>query len=291
MFFPTKKGENMKNFVSKVLYLLAITLSVHAFADITSGLSTYTCFDCNLEEQESTKEDALTLEKRTHPHLAVDQGRSTNWSGYASATHLDRPANDSVKTVTGTWTVPHLRPTPDKTYTAIWVGIDGYSSGTVEQIGTEHDWNKGSQQDYAWFEMYPGPSYQITGFPLNPGDVIQAEVEYKGQNQFQLSLVNHTQKVYTIIPSKYTQSAVAKRSSAEWIVEAPYLSSVLPLSNFHHVSFTNCEAIINGKKGGIQSKYWETEALTMQTMRGVTKAFPSKLSKGRDSFRVTWRHE
>lgn len=280
----------MRNFLSKTLYLLAITLSVHAFADITSDLSTYTCFECSLEEQESS-ERALTLEKRTHPHLAVDQGRSTNWSGYASATRLDRPTVDSVKTVSGTWTVPRLRPTPDKTYTAIWVGIDGFSSGTVEQIGTEHDWSRGSQQDYAWFEMYPGPSYQITGFPLNAGDVIQAEVEYKGQDQFQLSLVNHTQKVYSIVPAKYTKSTVAKRSSAEWIVEAPYLSSVLPLSDFRQVSFTNCETIINGKKGGIQNKNWETEALTMQTMKGVTKAVPSKLGKGHDNFRVTWKHE
>ena len=42
------------------------------------------------------------------------------------------------------------------TYSSVWVGIDGYSSNTVEQIGTEQDVSaNGKTSYYAWYEMYP----------------------------------------------------------------------------------------------------------------------------------------
>lgn len=277
----------MKKFlISTALYLAAASSLA---ADITSHLDTYSSIDCTFEERSHKKHGHPS--GRTHPHMPIDKGTSTNWSGYASATNIDNPAQDTVTGVTGTWIVPTLKATSEDTYTAIWVGIDGFSSTTVEQLGTEHDWSNGTQQNYAWFEMYPNPSYQINGFPLNVGDVIEAEVNYQGSKEFQLSLVNHTQNRYTVIPGKRTKSTVAKRSSAEWIVEAPYSSEVLPLSDFQQVAFTNCTATINGKTGGIANKGWQADALTMESSTGVVKAVPSALSSDDQSFTVTWEHE
>ena len=54
---------------------------------------------------------------------------SSNWSGYAASA----PAN-SVSYVAGSWVVPTAS-SKTNGYSSVWVGIDGYNSSTVEQIG------------------------------------------------------------------------------------------------------------------------------------------------------------
>src|SRR6516225_3566948 len=103
---------------------------------------------------------------------------STNWSGYAVA----ETAKDSVSAVSGSWTVPTVSTKSTSGYSADWVGIDGYSSNTVEQLGTEEDTAYSSQRDgtpqyYAWIEMYPGPSWIIPDV-VKPGDAINASVQF-----------------------------------------------------------------------------------------------------------------
>lgn len=230
----------------------------------------------------------------TFVHIPLEAGNSSNWCGYAS--YLLRnglPAANVVTSVSGNWVCPTLLSTPDNSYSAFWVGIDGYSSQTVEQIGTAHNWVTGGtgQQNYAWFEMYPGGAYQIVGFPCNPGDVMNGKVTYSGNNVFQLILTNQTRHVYVIIPSSYTKLVGAKRSSAEWIAEAPSLgNSVVPLSNFQTDTFSACSATINGKTGPIASPNWQNASITMVGPSYI-KAFPSALNAGKNGFTVTWRHE
>ena len=206
------------------------------------------------------------------PHnIKIAESVSTNWSGYVSATDLNAPARNSVTDVSGTWIVPHVTPTETNAYSSIWVGIDGFSDGTVEQLGTEHDSNGGVQQNYAWFEMYPKGSYQINDFPLEVGDVITAEVKYVSGNNFQLSIHNETQQVYTIIPSSYTQTTKAQRSSAEWIVEAPATNTgILPLADFNTATLTNCTATINGVSGPVNA--FASDQLIMETNDGAIKS-------------------
>ena len=154
------------------------------------------------------------LDNISHPHIPgpkigpkepkkVNQ-TSTNWSGYVAASNINKPVKNTVTGVYGSWIVPNITASNNNTYSAIWVGIDGYNSPTVEQIGTGHDYVNGVKQHYAWFEMYPGPSYTIVGFPVNVGDLISAIVEYSGNNVFTMTLINNTQKVRTTIPTKYT---------------------------------------------------------------------------------------
>jgi hypothetical protein len=215
---------------------------------------------------------------------------SANWSGYVAAPSLSKSVPGSVSLVTGSWTVPKLEATYNESDCAIWVGIDGFQDASVEQIGTSHNWVKGAQENYAWFEMYPNPSYEINGFPANAGDLIEATVKYEGNNTFKMTLSNHTRHVKTTIPVEYTKTTQASRRSAEWIVEAPFLKSILPLSDFKVTGLKDCFAMINGIKGPINDRFWVSDVITMKTSHTI-KAKPSLLLDGGKAFNVTWVHE
>src|SRR6516164_3007894 len=105
------------------------------------------------------------LETRALPSGLVS---STNWSGYAA---FASPANSAVTAVSGTWSVPTVTPGPTPGWSSSWVGIDGFNSGSVEQIGTEQDiTSSGTAQYYAWYEMYPKGLVQITSMTIKAGD-------------------------------------------------------------------------------------------------------------------------
>lgn len=281
----------MKKLCVSLLLLVGIyTLTSTAKYDVQS----YKNMECTLKPTHKKPKDTEKNKghpKHTHPHLPFKEGTSTNWSGYIAATNLKNPAQKSVKSVFGSWVVPTLSASAHNTYCAIWIGIDGYTNGSVEQIGTSHEWIQGRQVDSAWFEMYPNFSYQITGFPIHKGDQIGASVVYLGKNTFELSIFNHTRKVRTTVPTIYTKAAYAQRNSAEWIVEAPYLNGILPLAHFGKVTFFNCLATIEGALGPILSTKWKDTSLTMVTPAGAAKVIVSKVGANKRNFNVTWKHE
>jgi len=174
----------------------------------------------------------------SRPNIGIRAGTSSNWCGYAAVSSVSSPADGFVDSVTGDWVIPTLTPNSSQsTYVATWVGIDGFSDGTVEQIGTEQDCVNGVQENYAWIEFYPGPS-RMTGLTVNTGDSFTASVAYEGGNLFTLSITDLT----TGQSYSRTRSANAQRQSAEWVVEAPSSTQgVLPLANFSEVNFTDAQ--------------------------------------------------
>ena len=88
------------------------------------------------------------LESRLVPSTTVLQSQSTNWSGYAVT-------GGTFTDVKGSWVVPTVTSSGTNSYSSTWVGIDGFSSSTVEQTGTDSDFVNGHAQYYAWYEMYP----------------------------------------------------------------------------------------------------------------------------------------
>lgn len=215
------------------------------------------------------------------------RGTSTNWSGYAAETNLSSPQSGAVSDVKATWTVTTVTPTAMNSWSSTWVGIDGYSSGSVEQIGTEADWYNGTPVYYAWYEMYPKASVTIRALTIRPGDVISAEVNYSSSRKssgFTLTLKDVTtgKSFSTLMKSN------AKRSSAEWVVEAPWSGGVLPLANFGTVPFSSASATINGHTGGISDAAWQNDPITMVSSSGHTLAVPSALSLAGSSFSDTW---
>jgi hypothetical protein len=239
---------------------------------------------------------------RQAPRIRNANGTSSNWSGYAVYGNQSSSGKSGKPTpaptfsdVTGSWVVPDvLASTSANTYSSAWIGIDGYSDGTVEQIGTEQDWFNGSPEYYAWFEMYPKWAYEIVGFPVNPGDTISARVEYTSKGAFTLTIMNLNVKDESGNPVTFsiTQRAPsAQRLSAEWIMEAPWSGGVLPLADFGTVKFFDCFATVNGHMGAINDSLWQYDAITMAASDGTAKATPSWLLHRGTGFSVTWRHE
>jgi hypothetical protein len=210
---------------------------------------------------------------------------STNWSGYAAETNLTTPASNAVTMVSGSWIVPKVTGKTNA-YSSVWVGIDGYSSPSVEQLGTEQDTSRsGATRYYAWWEMYPNPSVIIPNFPISAGDSISASVTYSsGAYTLQIADITRNESFST------PQSATAQRSSAEWIVEAPSSGGILPLANFGTATFSKAQATINGITGAIDNTSWANTSIDMVSKSGTVIAHTSALTDGGNSssFSVTF---
>ncbi|MCL4368425.1 MAG: G1 family endopeptidase, partial [Actinobacteria bacterium] len=193
--------------------------------------------------------------------------------------NLSSPAAKVVRDVKGSWLLPLAAASPSG-YSSVWVGIDGYASSTVEQVGTEQD-SSGSY--YAWYEMYPRSSHYIA--QVYPGDAISAEVAYQGNNFYRLTIADSTPGHSFTYSTR--QKVNAQRMSAEWVVEAPSsFGGVLPLANFGTATITNAQATLGGITGSISA--WPYDPMTMVTASGVVKAVPSALSGDGSSFSVAW---
>jgi hypothetical protein len=240
------------------------------------------------------------------PRLRLWESTSGNWSGYAVPSEATT-VTETFSEVQGTWTVPSVIGGGSATYSATWVGLDGYNDGTVEQTGTEQDWTGQGQQNYAWFEMYPNGSYEIEA-PVEVGDTINAKVQYVGETTvvvgrgrssttetefvFQLTISDVTQKWTEVVPTSYTTIPTAARSSAEWVVEAPFSGDILPLADFSAdpVSFSACSAISTsgtGFTGTGAISAWASDPMTMIDPEGG-EATPSALLDSGTGFTVAW---
>lgn len=208
---------------------------------------------------------------------------STNWSGYAVT-----GANGAYNDVKGSWVEPSVKCGSRQTaYSSFWVGLDGYNSNSVEQLGTDSDCRRGSPKYYGWWEMYPNPSVTLSSssYPVSPGDTLTAEVSYSSGN-YTLKMSSSRGWSFST-----TQSGSFNNSSAEWIAEAPsscsFTCTVLPLANFGTMSFSNCTA--NGATiGSYGSSVWVD--ITMTTSGGTVKAQPSALNGSGNGFSDTWHH-
>ena len=225
------------------------------------------------------------------PRIHDGSVSSTNWSGFAVT-----GSAGSVSDAKGSWVVPTIQGNCPSTnqYSSFWVGIDGYSSGTVEQTGTDSDCQNGVPTYYAWYEFFPHPSFLINGISVHPGDLMSAEAHALGNGKFTVSISDATTG-----QSFSTSSTVhrAQQSSAEWIAEAPSSSGgILPLANFGTVRFgldntgvgSTCYATIGVTTAAFGTFGSNVQKITMVTSGGATKASPSNPSSDSTSFSVTW---
>ena len=199
---------------------------------------------------------------------------SSNWSGYAGTT-------GTYTSVSASWTQPTGTCKSGDQYAAFWVGLDGYSSSTVEQTGSEVDCDGRTPEYYAWYEAYPAASENYSN-TVKPGDHFSASVTYETGSKFALYIDDTTQGW-----SHTTTVTVrgAARSSAEVIVEAPCCTNsggILPLTDFGTISLTNSEANSSaiGNAGGL------TE-IVMVDSEGRSEDTVSSLTGG-ENFSATW---
>jgi hypothetical protein len=202
----------------------------------------------------------------------ITNSTSTNWSGYAVT-------GSRFTSVSASWTQPTAK-CSGTAYSSFWVGLDGDTSNTVEQTGTDADCSGSTPQYYAWYEMYPKFPVNLRG-TVRPGDHLSASVTTDGSGRFTLTITDSTQG-WTNTTNARLKSA--KLASAEVIAEAPSSSGgVLPLANFGTVSFSGAKA--NGSL--LTSSTPHLDPITMQSGSTV-KAQPSSISNG--SFSVAWKH-
>jgi hypothetical protein len=274
--------------ISGISFVLAIA---PALAQVSSGPAATPNTDVVSPRQHAPRRVYPGRPARTVDNITVED--STNWSGYAVE-------GTSFTKASASWTVPTVNcsKTPN-TYSSFWVGIDGWTSSTVEQTGTDSDCSGSRASYYAWYEFYPNPSIEITSVAVSPGNHISASVTYSG-TQFTITLINETTgKSY----SKSSTVSGAQRTSAEWIAEAPCCTrrgGILPLSDFGTVDFgqdytgvssTNdaTDSTVSGAIGAFGSNIFESIMVNRTT--GADEAVPSALSSDGTSFTVTWDSE
>jgi hypothetical protein len=224
---------------------------------------------------------------------------SDNWAGYADTASLP------LTTVSGSWTQPAATcDQPGATYSAFWVGLGGFKSGSreLEQIGTEADCTgTGGQRAFSWLEILPSPPVRLN-LGVRHGDRITARVTVRG-HQVRLRIANLTTRRSV---TRTVRMAEPDTSSAEWIAEAPSACvsatqcHVLPLTNFGRVSFADSTAgIADESEASIAAAGRTTTAITLTggapeigpmpvafpAQTGL--AVPSPLSNGGSSFTVT----
>jgi hypothetical protein len=213
-------------------------------------------------------------------HGSRASATSTNWSGYAVT-----GASGAYKSVAAAWTEPSATCTSSgrratDSYAAFWVGLDGYSSDSVEQTGSDSDCDGKTPDYYGWYEMYPANPVYYTN-PVKPGDAFTSSVTFSGTDTYTLVLKDTTQgwtQTQAINESGFA------RSSAEVITEAPCCTNsggILPLADFGTVKYGSSSA--NGTSLGSQSP----TSIVMVNNSGEDKDSTSSINSS-GGFSNTW---
>ncbi|GAA2012022.1 hypothetical protein GCM10009839_02880 [Catenulispora yoronensis] len=134
------------------------------------------------------------------------------WGGYVAT-------GSGFRSIVGSWIEPTVSCTSSSNLFAPWVGIDGYGSSTVEQVGAEVSCASGSPRYRAWYEMYPAnPVYLATAtHPVHAGDSFTGTVTTAGNGSYTLTLKDNTQGW----SYRTTKQLGAQNVSAEAIIESP----------------------------------------------------------------------
>jgi Peptidase A4 family len=228
------------------------------------------------------------------PHAGAPSGLpliSENWSGYAAI------SNSKFTYAHSRFVQPSVKCTGDPHQNvSAWVGLDGFTSGTVEQDGTDA-FCGGKQHTtpvyYAWYELFPAGSVRV--FNVKPGDVIDATAEFTG-GKFELTIADLTSHRSV---TKTAGCASCERSSAEWIVERPAecfgsgLSNCVldALPNFKSLTLTMNTA--KTSSGGAAKPIGSFTNYPIAMIQPLNKGFISLdtaggLNAAGDTFTVTW---
>ena len=209
-----------------------------------------------------------------HPGARNATTTSTNWSGYAATGN-----NGAFTSVSSSWIEPTGTCRSGDQYSSFWVGLDGYSSESVEQTGSEVDCAGSTVEYYSWYEMYPANPVNFSN-TVRPGDNLTGSVTYTGGSSFTLKLADTTQGWSHTVTKTLSGAA---RSSAEVIAEAPCCTNsggILPLADFGKVSLSGSTA------NGSTLSSFNPEGINMVSASGVAEDSVSALSDG--SFTATW---
>jgi len=222
---------------------------------------------------------------RANGPLAVD---SFNWSGYADGSKTTKAG--TFTKVSGSWTTPSVKCGPEDQLTAEWVGLDGWISTSLEQLGTISWCYEGSATYFTWWEMFPtGTGLVRVGTTLQPGDKISASVTRSGTN-YTLKLTDSTHSANSFSTKQSCPAATCPDTSAEWIAERPSFGiGVAPLVHYNGFTLTNGAQTSGGKAGTIGS-FTSVNKLTMIDATQAYNLNNVSALTGKNSFSTTWKN-
>ncbi len=211
-----------------------------------------------------------------------------NWAGYAAT------AAKKFNFVSSRFVQPAVTCTgkPNR-WTSQWVGLDGFTTDTVEQTGTfSFCGGKANMtpQYEAWYEMFPAGSVNV--FRVKPGDTINTAVKFTG-GKFHISIADATSgKSFSISKG----CAICQRASAEWIIERPALCNntetkcfITALADFHLATMTKARASVSGGKVKGIGGFSNVPIFMVNPLKSggfISLAAPSALSG--PNFAVAW---
>jgi Peptidase A4 family len=172
------------------------------------------------------------------PLLLAPNGRnlatSTNWSGYISM-------GGPYRSVTGTFTVPYITQYVSGSTISEWVGIDGYTSGSLIQAGiNEIPEGQGQWVVEPWWEVWPSPQRLATGMMVRSGQSVTVTLRHVSNERWGITLTDDTNGDAFNTEQEYK----GMLSSADWVVEANAQDNGNPtqLAPFSQLSFSHLAA-------------------------------------------------
>lgn len=225
----------------------------------------------------------VDLKRMTVPAVAGSTSTSSiNWSGY-TITH----AGYSFDAIRGKWQQPAANCADGKTTEAVfWIGLDGFGSSTVEQVGTGVECYQGRAYYFAWWEMVPTAPHivYISNMAVHAGDNFTGNVSHVG-SLWTLQLADTT--TGTSWASNFGCSNCSAHS-AEWIAEAPCVAvnctATTRLANYGVATFWATGAASGGVTGNAGS--WNSYAEWMYGPAGDWRSEPYTLYNSNTAFQV-----
>ncbi len=203
---------------------------------------------------------------------------SSNWAGYA----ISKIGTSQVLDIWGQWTVPTVSSSsPRPAYSSAWIGVGGFNTQDLIQTGTAQEIDSsGNMRYYAWYEILPASLVSV--FNVNPGDIMNATIQYQGSGQWHVVIHDLT------TPNGWDQtiSYASSFSSAEWIFEATTINNRLAtLPQTSDTIFYGASAYIGSKNN--LGFFSPTQLLMVDTSTLDVKAQPGPLPSP-DRFAVTY---
>jgi hypothetical protein len=224
---------------------------------------------------------------------------STNWGGYADAI-----SSGQILEAYAVWQVPAIScASHTPSLNDNWVGIDGFSTGTVEQGGTYGYCVSATSGPYywTWWEFYPYNGIQSVYSGVSPGDWIQAYILYNPYFCYGSSC-----GVYTITVEDLSNSANSftvqgnpticnsngcesgPDLNAECISES-LVGQGLYLPNYGTTTFVTCDAEINGHYSGIGGAFGPGVTVYKITTNGAISGLRQQAISTLSSY--DWPHD
>jgi hypothetical protein len=216
---------------------------------------------------------------------ASTSSSSYNWSGYADL----NTSGEVYSSVSSAWRQPTIScRTKEDQIAVFWVGMDGWTSSTVEQAGTLAQCYLGTAYYYTWWEMYPTNSVQVVGSTVKPGDKITASVKYAA-GKYNLTVTDATTSGNNVSTKQACGSGLTcSNSSAEWIAEAPGgARGEYPLPDYVKWTPTGAKVSTTTTTGTI-STFPDTSIAMVDSTNSYDLASVGSLLSGGKSFVDTW---